>query len=113
MSSFSKQILSASVNGKGIKISNTSTPGNLIHTAIAGTSSMDEVWLYATNTSASDAILTIEFGDVLSNITVPIQAYTGLFLIVPGLLLQNGLTINAYTNITNVVSIHGYVNRIS
>ena len=113
MASFSKLLLSGSTNGKGIKISNTATPGNLIHTAVAGTSSFDEVWLYATNTSSFDAFLTIEFGDTLSNIVIPIQAYQGLFLIVPGLILQNSLTINAFANITNIISIHGYVNRIS
>ena len=51
MATYSKQLLSGSTNGKGIKIANTSTT---VHTAVAGTSDIDEIWLYAVNSSGSD-----------------------------------------------------------
>ncbi len=51
MATYSKVLLSGSTNGKGIKIASSSTT---VHTAIAGTSSIDEIWLYAVNSSAAD-----------------------------------------------------------
>jgi len=33
-------------------------------------------------------------------------------LVVPGLLLQNGLTVRAFAGTANVILINGYVNRI-
>lgn len=115
MATFSKQLLSGSTNGKHIKVVQTATAGTLIHTSIAGTSSLDEVWLYAINTSASDVVLTIEWGEVTSPdgkiiVTVPFQA--GYKQIVPGLLLQNGLVIRAFAASANVININGFVNRI-
>lgn len=117
MATFTKQLLSASTNGKPIKVVATATAGTLIHTAIAGTSAFDEVWLYAHNTSASAVKLTIEYGDATApdnNIEINIGAEgTGAILVVPGFLLQNGLTIKAFAGTANVINIFGYVNRIA
>lgn len=117
MATYSKQLLSASTNGKGIKVAATATAGTLIHTAIAGTSAYDEVWLYANNTSGATVKLTLEWGEATApdgNIEINIGAEgTGLILISPGLLLQNGLTIKAFASSANVINIFGYVNRIA
>ena len=53
MATFSKQLLSGSTNGRPIAVSASATPGTIIHTSQSGTSGIDEVWLYATNTSTS------------------------------------------------------------
>jgi len=116
MATFTKQLLSASTNGKGIKVAATATAGTTIHTAIAGTSSLDEIWLYAINTSASDVNLTLEWGGTSApddNIFVTVPAYAGMMLVSPGLLLQNGLIVKAFASVANVVILHGYVNRIA
>lgn len=116
MPSYSKRLLSGSTNGKGIKVAATATPGTLIHTAVTGTSSFDEVWLYAHNTSSSSVKLTIEWGEVTApdgHIEVNVGAEgTGLILVAPGILLQNDLVIRAFAGTTNVINIFGYVNRI-
>lgn len=116
MATYSKQILSGSTNGRAIKVAATATAGTLIHTAIAGTSSLDEVWLYANNTSASAVKLTLEFGGATApddHIEINIGAEgTGMILVTPGLLLQNGLVIRAFAGTANVLNIFGYVNRI-
>ena len=116
MATFSKELLSGSTNGKSIKVVATASAGTLIHTAIAGTSSEDEVWLYAHNTSASAVKLTLEWGGVASPddlIEINIGAEgTGLILIAPGILLQNSLVIRAFAGTANVINIFGYVNRI-
>ena len=116
MPTYSKQLLSGSTNGRGILVAATATAGTLIHTAVSGTSSLDEVWLYAHNTSASSVKLTLEWGGVTSpndliEVTIPVDG-TGLVLVAPGILLQNGLIVRAFAGTGNVINIFGYVNRI-
>lgn len=116
MTTFSKHFLSASTNGKQIVLTSSSSPGTLIHTAVSGTSAMDEVWLYATNMSAaSSAKLTIQWGEAATPgyIEIFLTPESGYTLIVPGLIIQNGLEIRAFTDTINFVNINGYVNRIS
>jgi hypothetical protein len=117
MASYSKQLLSGSTNGKGIKVAATATAGTTIHTAIAGTSSIDEIWLYANNTSSSGVKLTLEWGEATApdgniEITIPAEG-TGMVLIAPGIPLQNGLVVKAFAATANVINIFGYVNRIA
>ena len=112
---YTKNLLSGSTNGKGILISATATLGNTIHTAVSGTSSMDEIWLYATNTSASAVLVTIEWGEASTNSTstyITIPGKAGRFLICDGRLLQNGLVVTVYAGTTNVIVIDGFVNSI-
>jgi hypothetical protein len=117
MPTYSKQLLSGSTNGKGIKVAATATAGTLIHTAVSGTSSLDEVWLYAHNTSSAAVKLTLEWGGVAApddHIEITIGAEgTGLVLIAPGILLQNSLVVRAFAATANVLNIFGYVNRIA
>ena len=117
MATFTKVLLSGSTNGKGIKVAQTATAGTLIHTAVSGTSSLDEIWLYAHNTSSAAVKLTLEWGGVAApddhiEINVGVEG-TGLILIAPGILLQNGLVVRAFAATANVVNIFGYVNRIA
>ena len=114
MATFSKELLSGSTNGKNVKVVATATAGTTIHTATSGTSNLDEVWLYACNTDASDVKLTIEYGGTTSpdDLTeVTISAESGWTLVIPGLLLQNSLVIKAFAATANVIEVNGYVNR--
>lgn len=117
MATYSKVKLSESTSGRQIKVVSTSAgSGTLIHTAVAGTSDYDEVWLYANNTSGSDVLLTIEWGgttdpDDRSSMTV--TSLGGKMLVIPGLIINGGLAIDAYAATTNVIQISGYVNRIT
>jgi hypothetical protein len=117
MATFSKRLLSGSTNGKGIKVAATATAGTLVHTAVAGTFGFDEIWLYAHNTSSASVKLTLEWGGTTSpddHIEVNVGAEgTGLILVAPGILLQNGLVVRAFAGTANVLNIFGYVNRIS
>lgn len=108
----SKTKLSASTNGKNVKIAATSTPGTLLHTAVAGTASCDEVWIWVTNSDATDRKLTIEWGEATApdgNIEITIPAESGPFLVIPGWLLQNGLTVKAFAATANVLVATGFV----
>jgi len=114
MSTFSKQLLSGSTNGRGIRISTTSNPGNLIHTAVSGTSNMDEIWLYAApTTTSSSATLTFQYGDTTDTVPIIITSNSGLILCFSGLLLNNSLVIRAYSSEANAFLVFGYVNRIT
>jgi hypothetical protein len=113
-----KRKLSGSTDGKAIKITQTATAGDTIHTAIAGTTpgTFDEIWLWAYNSHTSDVLLTIEFGGATApdqNIVVTIPSKAGLIPLVPGLILQNGMVVKAFAGTTNVITIVGFVNSIT
>lgn len=116
MATLTKRILSGSNNGKAILVAATATLGTTLHTAVTGTADMDEIWLYAVNADTTDRKLTLEWGEATApngNIEFTIPAESGLYLIAPGLLLQNALVVTAFCATANVVSIHGWVNRIT
>lgn len=112
---FTKALLSGSTNGKGIKVVATATAGTLIHTAVAGTSSLDEIWIYAYNGHTADVVLTIEWGEATvpdGNTIITIPFKQGRFLVIDGRLLQNSLVVRAFASIANVIIIDGFVNQI-
>ena len=119
MATFAKQTLSGSTDGKGILVAATATAGTTIHTGSSTATVIDEVWLYAVNTSASNVKLTVEYGGTTApndNIEFTVPAESGLYLIVPALLIKGNATplvIRAFAATTNVIVIHGYINRIS
>ena len=116
MPTYTKRLLSGSTQGKGIKVAATATAGTTIHTAVAGTDDMEEIWLFAFNSHTADVVLTIEWGEATApdgNIVCTVRYKTGLALVVPGLLLQNELVVKAFASVANVVTLHGYVNRIT
>ena len=119
MATFSKLILSGSTDGKGIKVVQTATAGTTIHTGSSTPTTLDEIWLYAVNTDSTDRKLTIEWGGVASPddlIEYTVKAENGLYLIAAGLLIKGNATplvVRAFAATANVISIHGYVNRIT
>jgi hypothetical protein len=116
MATYSKVLLSGSTNGKNIKIAATATAGTLIHTAVSGTSNLDEVWLWAVNTSAALVEITLEWGEATSPdglVLIGMPPKAGLMQIVSGLLLQNSLEIRCFASAANVITINGFVNRIT
>ncbi len=105
--------------GLGVKVAATATAGTAIHTASATATTVDEIWLYAVNSSASAVKLTIEWGEATApdgNIELTVAAESGLVLVAPGLLLQGNASakvVKAFAATTNVIVLHGYVNRIT
>jgi hypothetical protein len=118
MATFSKSTLSGSTDGRGILVAATATAGTLIHTGPTATTSFDEIWMYAQNTSASAVKLTVEWGGVTApndHIEFTVPAESGLYLIAPGLVIKGNATalvVRAFAATTNVLTIHGYVNKI-
>ena len=116
MATFTKKILSGSTDGKAVKVAATATAGTTIHTGSATATTLDEVWLYAINSSASSVKLTIEWGQADApdgNIELTVLPEAGLVTVIPGLLLQNSLVVKAFAGTANVIMLHGFVNRIT
>jgi hypothetical protein len=118
MATFSKLTLSGSTDGRPIKVAATSSPGTTLHTGSATATTYDEVWLYAMNTDTTARKLTVQFGGTTSpddEIEVTIQPEAGLVTIVPGFPIKGNATplvVRAFAATTNVITIHGFVNRI-
>lgn len=119
MATFTKKILSASTDGRGILVAATATPGTTIHTGSSTATTLQEVWLYASNPDSSDHNLTLEWGGTTSLndlIVVTISAYQGLRPIATGLILKGNSTpliIKAFADTANKISIFGYINEIA
>jgi hypothetical protein len=115
MATYSKTTLSGSTNGRQIKVVATASSGTLIHTAHA--TALDEIWLYAVNDTATDRLLTIQWGGTTAtddDIEFTVKAQNGLYLIVPGLILTGGTVVRAFcAAAANAIQISGYVNRIA
>lgn len=107
-------LLSGSTNGRNIKVTGTSSGAAVtVHTAVSGTSSFDEVTLFAANTSASDVLLTIEAGGTTSpddqiKVTVPANSQR---MVLPSIRYNNSVAIKAFAATGNVINIFGNVNR--
>lgn len=122
MATFTKTLLSGSTQGKAIKVVATTsgTAGTTIHATGTSATIIDEVWLYAYNSSASAVVLTVQWAGVTAadnEIKLSIPATSGLTLVVPGLIVTGtgsaANTIAAYAATTNLIHISGYVNRIT
>jgi len=122
MATFSKislQPAGTTGTGLGIPVTATSSPGTAVHTASSTPSTIDEVWLYAVNYDTADRKLTIQFGGTTAgdnDIEYTVKAENGLYLIVPGLLLQGNASakvIRAWAATGTSIVIYGYVNRIA
>lgn len=119
MPTYTKLPLSGSDGGRNIVVSVTATPGVTVHTATASVAGggMDEIYIWAGNTSSSAVNLGLTFGggnNVQDQIQTRIPAeYNGLVLVVPGLVLQNGYVVTATASAGFKVNLSGFVNRIS
>lgn len=117
--SFSKEILSGSTNGLGIKVTGTSSAADVtIHTAVSGTTSFDLLTLFAVNQDADSEArtVTIAFGsetdpDGLMTFLVPCKI--GPVLLIEQLPLRNSLVVGAWADEANDVMIYGYVDRVT
>jgi hypothetical protein len=116
---FKKLPLSGSTDGNVISVMATATPGTTIHTAttFATDDSCDEVWIWASSTSASALNMGIQIGNLNNeldtiNVRVP-AAYNGPIAVLPGLPVRNGRVIQATVSTAGRVNVFGFVNRIN
>jgi len=113
----SYKLLSGSTNGLPIKVTQTATAGDTIHTAVSGTSSVDIIRLVAHNSSSSDVTLTVEFGGVtdpddliVKGLNIPANSSVPVVVDMP---LQNSLVVKAFASSADVITITGEVKNIT
>lgn len=117
MATYSRLLLSGSTSGREIPVVAVATAGTLIHTAIAGASSFDEVYLWASNVTGAAATLTVEWGGVTDPGDHMVKAYSipansAPIPIATGQVLNGGLVCRAFSGTASAINIGGYVNRI-
>jgi len=117
MATYTKTALSGSTNGKQIKITvTTNGTAQTIHTAVTGTVSFDEIWIYAYNDDVTSRNIILLWGGTTepdNKILAVVPPQSGRLLVVDGTLLQNGLIIKAYASAANVIILDGFVNNIA
>ena len=117
MAVFSRILLSGSTNGRAIPIAATATPGTLLHTAVAGASAFDELWLWVSNVTGSAATLTVEWGGVtdpgdhmVKQYSIP--ANSAPIPIAVGQVLNGGLVVRAFSGTASALNAIGFCNRV-
>ena len=121
MATFTKVLASGSTQGKGIKISaTTSGTANTIHTTGNSSTTLDEVWVWVVNSSTAAVKATCLVGGSTSpdnEIEVTVPGESGLMLVVPGLILcgtgSAGNTVSMFAASANTLIAYSYVNRIA
>lgn len=112
---YKKRSLSGSSSGRGISVVATASPGTLIHTATVSKAAneWDEVFIRAVNTSASAVKLTVEWGGTApgDQVEITIPAESGFVEVIPGHVLQNGMSVTAFAAVANAIVLHGFTNR--
>jgi len=119
MATFTKNILTGSTDGRPQLITAIATPGTTVHTGSSTPAHLHEIWIWAMNSSASAEKITIQWGGVtapndLIEFTIP--AESGLYQIVPGLLIKGNATpllVRAFAGTGSVITIHGFVNEVT
>ena len=120
MATYTKTLLSSSSQGQPITVVATASTGTTIHATGTSSTTIDEVWLYANNTSTSPVLLTVQFGGTASPQNakpITLAPQSGDVLIVAGLPLTGtgsaATSVYAFAATASVITISGYVNRIS
>lgn len=112
---YKKRKLSASNDGRGVKVTATASPGTLVHEALSSIAAneWDEIWIRAVNTSGSAVKLTLEWGGTTADdqIEVTIPGEDGFHDVILGHVLQNGKQVRAFAATADVLIMHGFVNR--
>ena len=118
MATYSRVLLSGSTSGREIPVAATATPGTLIHTAIAGSTAFDEVYLWASNVTAASATLTLEWGGVtdpgdhlVKALSIP--ANSPAIPVITGQVLNGGLVLRAFSGTASAINVGGFCNRIA
>lgn len=111
MATATKGKLSGSTDYLPILITATSGLATMIHTATAGTTNQDEIWLFASNQDTSDIELSLLVGTTEIAQTIP--ARKGDYVIRPGIPLQNQQQIKAFAGTASKIVVEGFINYVT
>lgn len=112
MATFEGRLLSGSTNGQPIKVTATTYPGVVVHTAVSGTSSIDYISLTASNQHSADVRLWFTWGDTpTASMAFDVPTLDGKYVVTDREPLQNSLIVRTYADVANVVYVNGRVIR--
>jgi len=100
-------------SGRAVKVAATATPGTLLHTAVAGATSFDEVEIKAYNSDTAPRELTVELGGVTGpddQVKVMVPPKAGLVLVAIRR-LNGGVAVRAFASVANVLTCHVDITR--
>ena len=103
----------STTDGKQIDIAATSSPGTILHTAVAGTSYWDYITIEVSNRDTVARTVTIEWGGTTAADTVTLELAPGLgpVTMIDRRMLRDSHVVRAYCDAANVVSAWGEVHR--
>lgn len=104
------QILNGSTDGEPICITRTSTLGNTIHTAVAGTGlTIDRVLVEAVNNDSIAHQITVEVGGAAQGRRhiISIPPLIGRFTVLDRHPLRNSLVVTIFADLSSVINILG------
>lgn len=110
-------LLSGSSGGQNIPVAATASTGTTIHATDTSATIYHRVYLFASNSSTADVLLTLEWGGTSTGdlIRQTVTAQAGLQQLVDNLpLVGTGAaarTVRAYAGSANVININGWVNK--
>lgn len=120
MATYARILLSGSTSGGTIPISGTNFAGRVtIHTAVAGATAFDEIYLWASNVTSAAALLTVIWGGTPTDVTdalveaISIPANSPPIPIATGQVLNGAKVCSAFCPTASAINIVGYVNRIA
>lgn len=112
-------LLSGSQGGQNITIAATTSTGTTIHATGTSASVAHRIYLYASNSSTSDVLFTVEWGGTSTGdlIKQTIPAQSGTVPIVENWPLVGtgsvARTVRGYAATTNVINVNGWANTYS
>lgn len=108
-----REPLSGASDYRPIQITGTTNvTANAIHTADA--SLEDSIYLWAVNRDTAKQTLTLQLGQQAAARQVPIDLEPNRpELVLEGQPLTNSQILDAFASLTNVISVWGYVNRVT
>lgn len=111
---YSINFLSASLSGEPIPLMATGSPGTIIHTSIAGSAQMDEIFLYANNTGNQFYPLVLQVACTSGShaMTMMMATQDSPQLVLQGWPVNQSATVRGYSpSGSGLMIIGGYVQR--
>ncbi len=119
MATYSRLLLSGSTSGKPIPITGVSSAtATVIHTAVATSTSFDEIYAWAENVTAASQTITLQFGGSTDPGDLLVKGYTippnsPPIPIATGQVLNGGLVFTGFSSVSTAINVVGFVNRIA
>lgn len=105
-----RALLSESIHGAPFNITETGSPGDLIHAAPDGVKSVDEVVLFINNnTNAATEVATLEFTNASQDVVISVPNED---IVTLRFCINAGEELRIYATTADELEVWGWVNRI-